>query len=382
MSDYDGKSRRRAWAASLAVGALAAAFLAAAGCAKPAAAALPKGEAIIDAAGIVWPGADWPSATPESQGLDAAGTAGFLAEAAKPELGLNGVLVVRHGYVVAEAYFADFKPDTRHAQYSVTKSFTGTLVGIALDRGLLKLDERALARLDPDGAVPADAAKRAITVENLLTMSSGLSWEEGDPVYQAMYRTSDWVRFILDRPMAAAPGKEFLYNSGGSHLLSALVSAAALAAPGGTESAADGGPAASRPAFEWLLAPIGITDAVWETDPKSVPIGGWGLNLTPRQMARLGYLYLRGGEWNGKRIVSAAWVAAATTPRMVLDGLDYGYQWWIDPEEGSYAAHGRFGQLVYVLPRLDLVVVFTAMTGGSSGELDLIRRLLLPAVKG
>jgi CubicO group peptidase (beta-lactamase class C family) len=209
-----------------------------------------------------------------------------------------------------------------------------------------------------------------MTLENILTMSSGLDWVEGDETYGKMYASADWVNMVMDLPMAEVPGKTFLYCSGCSHVLSAIVQNAV-------------GESGLTFAQKNLFQPLGITDLRWETDRQKIPIGGWGLYLTPRDMAKLGYLYLHKGVWDGQQVVSSSWVNAATTRHIGTDGkLGYGYQWWIYPTHGAYAALGRYGQTIFVAPDLNLIVVTTAhIESGHDPIFNLIDNYILPAVK-
>lgn len=208
-----------------------------------------------------------------------------------------------------------------------------------------------------------------MTLKHLLTMSSGLDWQESDPVYRAMYMSPNWVEYILDTPMRSQPGSEFNYCSGCSHVLSAVVQQAAGINTGNF-------------ATTYLFAPLGIIDYTWDKDAQDVPIGGWGLQLTPRDMAKLGYLYLRRGNWDGQQIISEVWVEAATRRQIDTDGeWGYGYQWWIDDNHKAYAARGRFGQLIYVVPELDLIVVSTAAAENDEPVLALIEEEIIPAIK-
>lgn len=309
---------------------------------------------------------EWPISTPEEQGIDPEAIAAAVRAAEELRLNLHSLLVIRHGALVSETYFAGYTAETRHELYSVTKSFTATLVGIAIDQGLLEgVDRRVVDELAGRQFANADAAKSAMTVEHLLSMTSGLDWQEGDPTYRAMYLSDDWVGFVMDLPMTGAPGTEFNYCSGCSHVLSAILQQVA----GGN---------ARRFAEQNLFAPLGIQNYAWDVDAEGIPIGGWGLHLVPRDMAKLGYLYLQGGRWQGRQIVSPAWVQAATTRHTATGGdWEYGYQWWLDPEEGAYAARGRFGQLIYVVPALDLVVVTTA-DSDDSRIVQMIETILLP----
>ena len=200
-------------------------------------------------------------------------------------------------------------------------------------------------------------------------MRSGLDWQEGDPAYRAMYQSPDWVKFVLDAPMASPPGSRFNYCSGCSHLLSAILQQTT-------------GMHTRDFAEQYLFKPLGLSNVMWETDAAGIPIGGWGLQLTPRDMAKLGYLYLRHGQWDGQQIISARWVETATQKHTDTDGgLGYGYQWWTYPSLGAYAALGRYGQMIFVIPEADLVVVTTAELDGHTELFRLIEQYILPAVK-
>jgi CubicO group peptidase (beta-lactamase class C family) len=251
----------------------------------------------------------------------------------------------------------------------VTKSFIATLVGIAADQGAIPDLGKTVVSYFPERTFAASGPRKsALAVKDLLTMSSGLDWQEGDSTYREMYYSADWVQYVLDIPMIAEPGKTFRYCSGCSHLLSAILQQATGQNPRDF-------------AEQYLFAPIGLREAAWETDAQGIPIGGWGLRLTSRDMARLGYLYLNGGNWNGKQIVSREWVETSTSRQIETGGdLDYGYQWWIYPSHGAYAALGRAGQTILVAPDLDLVVVTTAGTEGHEEIFKLVEEYVFPAV--
>jgi CubicO group peptidase (beta-lactamase class C family) len=317
-----------------------------------------------------WPTDDWRTSIPEEQGMDGARLAQMLEAVQQQHLNLHSLLVIRHGYIVSETYYAPYAQDTRHELYSCTKSFISTLVGIAVDQGKIRgLDERVIDYFPDRAFANLDAQKETMTVDDLLTMRSGLDWEEGDPAYVEMYQSRDWVKYVLDKPMAQSPGSHFNYCSGCSHVLSAIVRQAA-----GMETRAY--------ADQFLFEPLGIKNAGWDIDSTGMVIGGWGLHITPRQMAKLGYLYLHGGMWDGQQIVSAEWVKAATQRHTDTDGSsDYGYQWWLYPDRGAYAALGRFGQTIFVVPESDLIIVFTAQIDSHGLEFDLIDNYILPAVQ-
>ncbi|MFZ6027708.1 MAG: serine hydrolase domain-containing protein [Chloroflexota bacterium] len=312
-----------------------------------------------------WPTDEWATASPESQGMDGDRLDEMLQAA--EGLGLHSLLIVRNGFIVSETYYPPYTAETRHDMYSVTKSFVATLVGIAVDKGLFSVDNPVMDFFPERTFDNLNARKQAMQVEDLLSMASGLNWQEGDPTYQAMYRSADWVKYVMDQPMAADPGERFLYCSGCSHVLSAIVQTAS-------------GENTRQFAQENLFDPLGIR-ANWETDSQGIPIGGWGLQITPRDMARLGYLYLHEGTWDGRQIVSSQWIKAATQQHADNGDGGYGFQWWLHPDLGGYSALGRYGQTIFVQPELDLVVVTTARLDGHGPIFNLIDRYILPAAR-
>jgi Beta-lactamase len=213
-----------------------------------------------------------------------------------------------------------------------------------------------------------DDRKKAITIQNLLDMTSGLNWTEplgdGQPLSMlGMERSPDWVKFVLDQPMAASPGTTFNYSSGNAHLLSAILTKAT------GESALDY-------ARQRLFGPLGISDVFWRQDPQGISMGGYGLFLHPRDMAKLGYLYLRNGLWDGAEIIPPEWVERirhATIP-MGIANLRYANLFWVDPGSGVFFASGFHGQRMFVAPALDIVGVVTA-TGTSASSSALIEQI-------
>ena len=248
---------------------------------------------------------------------------------------MDSVLVTRHGRIVLEATYAPFRAGLKHHVYSATKSVTSTLVGMALGDGLLDSTDRRVVDFFPGRTIAnLDDAKKAITVHQLLDMTSGLAWSEGltgaidSPI--AMARSPDWQQFVLDQPMATAPGTRFYYNSGNSHLLSAILSKVT-------------GRSANDYAREKLFGPLGIDDVLWQADPQGVSVGGCGLYLQPRDMAKIGYLWLRGGLWEGRQILPAAWIEGVRAADVDMreswaSDLRYGRQFWVDA--GPRHLHG------------------------------------------
>ncbi len=322
------------------------------------------------AAANYWPTVGWRSSPPEQQGMDPQMLAQMADKIRQEQLKLHSLLVVHKGYLVFEQYYETYKQDTRHELYSCTKSFIATLIGMALDQGQISstalpvlgfFPGRTFANLDPQ--------KKAMTLEDLLTMRAGLDWQENDAGYTALYRSRDWVRYMLDKPMVQAPGTQFVYCSGCSHVLSAIVQQAT-------------GLNTLDFARKNLFEPLGITNFRWDTDAAGISIGGWGLQITPRDMAKLGYLYLHGGVWDGQQIISAGWVENATRSHTSTDGdLGYGYQWWTYPSLKGYAALGRYGQTIFVIPWADLVIVTTANMDDHDEIFQLIEEYIVPAVQ-
>ncbi len=328
-----------------------------------------KGATVKVTGEYVWPTSGWSTSIPEDQGMDAARLEAALESARRQKLSLHSLLVIRHGYIVLEKYFAPYDASSVHPLFSCTKSFISALVGIAIDKHYIADVNRPVLGYFPDQNVAdPDSSKQAMTVENLLTMSSGLNWLEADETYSRLYSTSrDWVKFVLDLPMVIRPGLMFNYNSGCSHILSAIIQKTS-------------GMNTYDFARSNLFGPLGIKDPSWDRDPSNIPIGGWGLSVTPRDMAKLGYLYLHGGMWEGKQVVPAAWVRDSTQPHIKADGnWQYGYQWWVDPSLSFYAALGRYGQSIFVVPGLDMVVVFTAHIDNNDPETDLLKKYIMPA---
>jgi CubicO group peptidase (beta-lactamase class C family) len=320
--------------------------------------------------GAYWPTEAWRSSTPEDQGMDSHRLAQMLDDINQQHLDFHSLLIVRNGYLVSETYFGIYKQNSRHKLYSCTKSVVSTLIGIAIDKGYIdRIDQRIVDFFPAYTFANLDEQKETMTLEDLLTMRSGLDWHEGDPAFAAMYNSPDWVQFMLDMPMAQPPGSQFNYCSGCSHILSAILQQTTGMNP-------------LDFAEQYLFQPLGISNLQWDTDAANIPIGGWGLQITPRDMAKIGYLYLQDGQWDGQQIVSANWVENATRKQTKTDGdSGYGYQWWTYPSLEAYTALGRYGQTIFVIPEDDLVIVTTANMDNHDEIYRLIEQYILPAVQ-
>ena len=331
----------------------------------------------LDGASYV-PGAEWRTAAPAQVGMDPAPLDRMLDAVASGRVrDVDAVVVVRHGYVVAERYFGGSRRDDVHTMQSVTKSVAALVVGAAVDAGALRLDAPILAVLPQYAAAAAgDERKRRVTVEHLLQMRSGIDFHEspyaGSPLQRLNDSRGDWALAALAEPMNAEPGARWQYNSGGPIALAAAV----------REATGERFDAFARAR---LFAPIGVTTERWALSPfDGLAHAGGGLALRAVDLARVGYLVLRGGRWGDRQLLSAAWIARALRPvtrRAVSYGahaLDYGYLWYQLPltpgaetaarDAAVWAAAGNMTQWLFVVPRHDLVVVFTGRGNGSFSE--------------
>jgi CubicO group peptidase (beta-lactamase class C family) len=301
-----------------------------------------------------WPTKEWPISAPEQQGM----SSGALARLVDFGLfnNMDSLLVARHGTIVLEATYAPFRAGLKHRINSATKSVVSTLVGIALKDGLLGSTDRPVVDFFADRTIAnLDDRKKAMTIRHLLDMTSGLDWKEPFDgqleSFIAMESSRDWQQFILDRPMAAQPGTAFNYNSGNSHLLSAILTKVT-------------GRSALDYARETLFEPLGIEDVLWRHDPQGISAGGCGLYLQPRDMAKIGTLYLRSGRWEGKQVLPASWIEGVRKANVDMReswarDLRYGSQFWVMPGRDAYLAVGYNRQLIVVMPKLDIVAVVT-----------------------
>jgi len=317
----------------------------------------------------------WSLAKPEESGFDATRLCeldDFLAQ--WPAHNIHAVVVVRHGKLVMERYFkgaderlgrpigsVQYGPESRHDLRSITKSVTSLLIGIALAEGKFPALDSPVFDQFPEFAALRTAGKSEITFRHLLTMSSGLAWDESLPYSNPansetrMDEAADPVRYVLEQPLATLPGAAYNYNGGGTTLLGALL-------------AKTTGQRLDAYAREKLFGPLGITDFEWADLPATgQPAAASGLRLRPRDTAKFGQLLLAGGQWNGKQVLPKGWAADSTKPRLNGEGLYfYGYQWWL----GRTMLRGRAllwtagvgygGQRLFIQPDLDLVVMVNA----------------------
>jgi CubicO group peptidase (beta-lactamase class C family) len=311
---------------------------------------------------------------------------------------IHSVLVIRNGKLVLEEYFPGYNSDRKYRVYdrdtihevcSISKSVNAILIGIAIDQHLINSVDQKISALMPSYSdVFADTKKDEIRLKHLLTMTTGLAWDEWKYPYEdsrndyvAMNDNKEPVRYVLQQPLLAKPGEKFVYSTGGSVALGEIIHQVS-------------GIKADKFAERHLFKPLGVSRYIWSSNASGFVRTGSGLGLRPRDMAKIGYLYLNGGRWQGKQIVSEAWVKESIENRVDSkqfpdwhkdDG--YGYQWWIRSFKvagrvvPSYHAPGQGGQFIFVVPDLQLVAVFT---GWNDDELalqpfEMFERYILPS---
>ncbi len=276
--------------------------------------------------------------------------------------GIHSLLIVKDGKLVHEAYFQDYQRSSLHTVFSITKSVSSALVGIAIEEGLINNVEDTVLSFFPQYSIQ-DPAKQKIKLHHILTLTSGIAWDEKTYPYSdprntetEMVATDDWMRFVLEQPVQSEPGTEWIYNTGSVHLLSGIIwQASGMYADVFTEQV--------------LFQPLGIQDYKWNKDPKGHPCTGGtlqGLCLQSRDVAKFGYLFLNRGRWKDRQVVPETWVEISTRKHFDIDAdRGFGYLWWT----GSHTVKGKVipyffaagygGQTIHIAPELDLMMVFT-----------------------
>lgn len=322
-----------------------------------------------------WPTQEWRTATPESQGMDSALLLDMLDAIWQNDMKIDSVLVVRNGYIVLDAYSYPRDAADPHNIYSCSKSVTSALIGIAIDKGDIKGVHQPVLGFFPNyTAKNLDADKEAMTLEHVLTMTTGLGCRDSYRYnwigLQQLKDSTDWVQFMIDLPMAERPGTHFEYCNGATFLLSAILQ---------QQTGLD----ALSFAEKHLFGPLGIAGVSWPSNPKGITVGYGKIHMRPRDMAKLGYLYLSNGLWDDKRIISSRWIKDSTRKHASTKGLmDYGYQWWT-MGSGAYTALGYHGQFIFVVPRKNIIAVFTSNLDLKDIFIPsvLLRSNIIPSVK-
>jgi CubicO group peptidase (beta-lactamase class C family) len=337
-----------------------------------------------------WPTQTWQTQPPEEAGLDNKHLVDLEMRINAQYKTITSMLIARQGKIVFENYYHGTKADEPQNVASVTKSVISALTGIAIDQGLIQsVDQKVLDFFPEVKTAPQDFQKRTITIKHLLTMTAPFAWQykRGYEPLDRLRRQRDWVQFILGLMGKNGQTGNFQYSSAGVHLLSAILTRAT-------------GMSAREYANQYLFQPLGMNiipepqasnftlEEVflkdikgWMNDPQGNTCGGWGLTITPRDMARFGYLYLNEGQWDGRQIISKQWVKESTSPQQ--NNKDYGYLWWIIERSGvnMFAALGSGGNAICCIPEKDLIVVITApIMSKPRDRFILIDECILPAL--
>lgn len=320
-----------------------------------------------------------PRSTPEEQGVSSAGILAFLDAIAKSQNEFHSFMLVRHGHVIAEGWWSPYRVSANHSLYSLSKSFVSTAVGFAVADGKLTVND-PVTSFFPD-ELPAVVSENlaALRVKHLLTMSVGHAMDSTP----SMMKEQNWVRAFLAFPIPNPPGSGFLYNGGATYMLSAIVQKVT-------------GLKVIDYLRPRLFEPLQIEGMTWETCPRGINTGAWGLSLQTESIAKFGQFYLQRGVWNGRQLLPAAWIQEATSfniqqPAKKGEDLEkakptsdwlqgYGYQFWLC-RHNAFRAAGAYGQLAVVMPDQDAVMAITCQTSSIPSELNLVWDFLLPAMK-
>jgi hypothetical protein len=317
-----------------------------------------------------------PRSTPEAQGVRSEGILDFLKAIETSKHEFHSFMMARHGRVIAEGWWSPYRADLNHMLYSLSKSFTSTAVGFAKTEGKLSVGDPVISFF-PD-KLPEQISEnlRALKIKDLLTMSVGHA-QDSTP---SITKEEDWVKAFLALPIANQPGTSFLYNSGATYMLSAIVQKVT-----------------GQKVIDYLdprlFEPLAIEGMTWETCPRGINTGGWGLSVRTESLAKFGQLYLQKGTWNGRQILPADWIEEATTFKIQQPGTDlekqkresdwhqgYCYQFW-RCRHNAFRGDGAFGQYTIVMPEQDTVIAITSESPSMQGELNLVWEHLLPAIQ-
>ncbi len=309
-----------------------------------------------------------PRATPESQGISSGAILGFVDKVEKDIHDLHSFMLLRGGQVVAEGWWGPYAPERKHMLFSLSKSFTAAAVGMAVEEGRLTLNDPVVSFFPEDAPAEISANLAAMRVRQLLSMSSGHDLDTMGRLFETGH--DNMVRAFLALAVEHKPGTHFVYNTGASYMLSAIMQQVT-----------------GQTLLEYLgprlFEPLGIEGATWESCPRGINMGGFGLSIRTEDIACFGQLYLQKGMWNGKRILSEAWVAEASA-RQISNGSNpdsdweqgYGYQFW-RCRHNAYRGDGAFGQYCVVMPEQDVVLAITGGLGDMQAPLNAVWDCLL-----
>ncbi len=312
-----------------------------------------------------------PRSAPENQGVRSESMLEFLDAVESAKLEFHSLMVLKHGQVIAQGWWKPYAPDLKHMLFSLSKSFTSSAIGLLVEAGTINLDDGVISFFPEDLPPQISANLRALKVKDLLKMASG---HKEDPTNAPnIHESQNWIKTILEQEIEFEPGTHFVYNSGASFLLSAIVQKLT-------------GQTLLEFLTPRLLEPLGVENATWASNVQGINFGGWGLNLTSEDIAKFGLLYLQKGVWNGQQILTKTWVDQATS-NQISNGdkptsdwqQGYGYQFW-QCRHGAYRGDGAFGQYCIVMPEQNAVVVITSAVNDMQMVLDLVWQHLLPGL--
>ncbi|MBE9915152.1 serine hydrolase [Paenibacillus donghaensis] len=333
-----------------------------------------------------WPTAEWRDADPKSLGMDPEKLSELEPVIKSEYSNINGIVIVRDGFIAYEKYFNGCGPDDAHHVASVTKSIMSALIGIAIDAGYIEHVDQKVLDFFPEYVPDAvDRQKQEITIRHLLTMTAPYPFADWQEPLDKLCMQPDWVKYTLDMLGQKGTIGDFKYSTAGAHLLSAII----------TRST---GKSAREFANERLFKPIGMKEIPdfemksfgfddlfgtnvkgWVKDPNHNSTGGWGLTLSPRDMGRFGFLYMNRGIWDNHQVISGTWIDESTT----MTPNNYGYLWWLREEDGifAYVALGDGGNVICCIPNKDLVIaIASGFIMNPKDRWTLIKECILPAV--
>jgi CubicO group peptidase (beta-lactamase class C family) len=318
-----------------------------------------------------------PRSVPEAEGISSKDIAAFVDAAAKSKTEFHSFMLLRHGKVVAEAWWNPYRADLKHTLYSCSKSFTATAIGFALAENRLLLTDKVVSFFPNDLPDTVSTFLKELTLKDVLMMSDGM---DPDPTFTVASKDSNWIKGFLSTPILNEPGTKFLYNSLGTYILSAIVQKVT-----------------GQKTIDYLkprlFDPLGIKGMDWETDTKGTNTGGWGLRLKTEDMAKFAELFLQKGKWNGQQLLPKGWAEEAGTMKIMQDPnappskkdssdwlQGYCFQMW-RCRHNAFRGDGAFGQFMIVMPDQDAALAITAETADMQEEINLVWDYLLPAFK-
>ncbi|MDQ6904892.1 MAG: beta-lactamase family protein [Bacteroidota bacterium] len=313
-----------------------------------------------------------PRSSPEEQGISSAGILKFLDAIKESKQEFHSLMILRHGFVVAEGWWWPYSSEHKQQLYSLSKSFTGTAIGLAIKEGLLTVEDPVINFFPDILPVEISVNLASLKVKHLLSMSVGHA-KDSILILEASPPGVLWEKTFLAQPIVFKPGSQFMYNSGASYMLSSIVKKVT-------------GKTAQEYLKPLLYQPLNITNTTWGENFEGVNMGASHLRMPTEDIAKFGQLYLQNGIWNGKQIISKDWVKAASSKHISNGkndsswGYGYGYQFWLNPP-GGYRADGAFGQFSMIFPELDAVVAITSESISTKDTMQIVWDVLLPEMK-